>query len=660
MGLQKLSTNVNKRANQSIIRTIFGLCLLAGIIVLGLIVSNTNKDNVKQVKLYSAQVDITMAEKTSFINTVAAGISSGSVTGDYHAYVDQMVEQYGDVSAVYVCLKESGVKYKDGIMTYMSGGWIPPEDFVVSERSWYQGAAGMDGVYVSEPYVDEQSGGICITLSKAIYQGGNLIGVAGMDMYMDDLVGLIESSYQGGNYVFLVSNEGTILTHPNEKFALSTDTSSTVAEALKGKYESVCANALKNKVLFDYSGGLKMAISHPSEITGWNVVSVTTLNSVIITLIIIIVLGIGLGIVIGKIAKRSLLNGIGPMFTPLEELASNISKISEGKLDYSFEVDDQSQEVYSLSVALNNTMKELQHYITEITNTVTAISEKNLDFTVDGEYTGDYENIKIALTNILQVLNESFSQINEQADTVLHYSENLSDTSEAVADAATAQSASVQSASDEMKKLTENMEQIVSYAVSIKENTDTTNESLNNGKQEMDELVEAMDEIVNCYDEIAGFVSEIENIASQTGLLSLNASIEAARAGEAGRGFAVVASEISTLSDSSSQSSARISAIIEKSMDAVAKGKELVKTTEQAIQDSVRCSEENTAMVNEIVTFVETQKTSAGEISNSLREISEMVENNAASAQENSAISTHLGECAKSLMDTIAQFRLHQ
>ena len=660
MELQKLSSNVNERANLSIRRIIWGLCLLAGITVLAIIFSYTIKDNTKQVQLYSSQIDNAMSEKVAFINTVATGVSSGTVQSDYYAYVDTLVEQYDDISAVYVCVKQDGVIYADGIMTYMSGGWLPGEDFVVSERSWYAGAANTRGVYVTEPYVDEQSGNICITLSKAIYEDGSLIGVAGMDMYMDDLVALIESSYNGGNYVFLSSKEGVILTHPNRDIALSNDKSTTVSDALGGKYKSVCKEKLKTKLIWDYSGGPKFAISNIAETTEWNVVAVISLTWVMIVIVLIILLAVVFGLILGKLAKQQMIKGINPMFSPLEELAANVSKISDGELDYIFNVDEQSQEVNALSRALNNTMQSLQHYISEITNTVTSISEKNLNFSVDGEYAGDYEKIEIALIDIIKVLNESFTQINEQAATVLQYSENLSATSKNVASAAAMQSESVINASREMKSLTDNMERIAEFASSIKANTNNVNERLAIGNEEMNELVLAMDEIAGCYDEIAGFVTEINAIASQTNLLALNASIEAARAGEAGKGFAVVADEIGALSASSSQSSAKIRDVIAHSLTSVEKGKEFVAKTNKTISDSADYSANNTRMVDEIVKFVETQKNSADEISSSIKEISEMIKNNADSAEENSEISLHLGTCAQALMDTIAQFQLKE
>lgn len=659
MELQKLSTNVNKKADSSVRRVIAGLCVLAGVIVLALIVFYTIRSSRERVQLYSSEIDSTMSEKMAFVNTVAVGAASVQ-NKDYRAYVDAMAEQYEDVSAVYVCVPQEGVVYKDGIMTYMSGGWIPEDDFVVSDRPWYSDAIASDDVCVSEPYVDEQTGNICITLSKAIFRNGSVAGVAGLDMYMDDLVALIEGSYDGGNYVFLTTGQGTILTHPDEEIALSNETSATVAEALGGKYAGVCGSELTTKMIWDYSGGPKFAINNKAETTGWNVVAVMSLGGVLAVILITIALAVIFGILLSSLVRRQMTGGINPMFEPLEELAANVGRISNGELDYNFRIDEQSQEINALSLALNNTMKGLKHYISEITSTVTAISEKNLAFEVDGDYTGDYEKIKDALVDIERVLNESFTEINEQAAAVLQFSENLSATSEDVAQAATMQSEAVVNASNEMKKLTDNMEKISEYASSIKENTDSVSTHLTTGSDEMNELVTAMDEIASCYEEIAGFVTEINGIASQTNLLALNASIEAARAGESGRGFAVVADEISALSASSSQSSAKISTAINNSLASVERGKELVARTDKTISDSAECSAGNTQMVDEIVAFVETQKNSADEISASIGKISEMVGNNAASAEENSAISSNLGECAKSLMDMIAQFRLRQ
>ena len=75
MELRKLSVNVNKKTNASIQKLFLGLCVLAGMVILAIILGNATKNNRKQVELFRAEIDKSMSEKIAFIDTVAAGMA---------------------------------------------------------------------------------------------------------------------------------------------------------------------------------------------------------------------------------------------------------------------------------------------------------------------------------------------------------------------------------------------------------------------------------------------------------------------------------------------------------------------------------------------------------------------------------------------------------
>ena len=150
-------------------------------------------------------------------------------------------------------------------------------------------------------------------------------------------------------------------------------------------------------------------------------------------------------------------------------------------------------------------------------------------------------------------------------------------------------------------------EQLLKYKVNGEQ-------KMEDSKKQMAQMREAMDKIQESSKQVVGVIKAIEDIASQTNLLSLNASIEAARAGEAGKGFAVVAGEIGGLADESADTVNTTRNLINVSLDEIEKGNTIVNDVIASLDNAVERVRIANGMIQETAQVADVQMKSIDQI----------------------------------------------
>nr|WP_281169454.1 methyl-accepting chemotaxis protein [Solimonas soli] len=172
------------------------------------------------------------------------------------------------------------------------------------------------------------------------------------------------------------------------------------------------------------------------------------------------------------------------------------------------------------------------------------------------------------------------------------------------------------------------------------------------------EVVTTMASISEASKKIADIIGVIDGIAFQTNILALNAAVEAARAGEQGRGFAVVASEVRNLAQRSASAAKEIKALIVDSSDRVGTGAKLVEQAGRTMDEIVGSVKRVTDIMGEITAASQEQSQGIEQVNQTITQMDEVTQQNAALVEEASASARSLEEQASGLAASVARFRL--
>ncbi len=377
----------------------------------------------------------------------------------------------------------------------------------------------------------------------------------------------------------------------------------------------------------------------------------------VIIFIVIVAAGLAIAVVttmIGKIITNSITE-------PVKQIDAAVASLRKGELSNVEMLTYESEDEFGDTIRnLKEAMGILADYVREISVEVKAIAQGDLTRNGDDitDFLGDFSELKTSLLYILKRFNSTLTEISNLAEQVSSNSSEVENASKSLADGATEQAGVIEELNATIDTVVDMAEDTAKETQNASARVKASANKANEEKEKMNELLTEMEHITEISKEIGNIITDIEDIASQTNLLSLNASIEAARAGEAGKGFAVVADQIGKLAADSAKSAVNTRDLIDKTLVEIEKGNTITRTTADAFNQIITDMESFAELAENTMEKANSQAESLEQIGQGIEQLSGVVQGNAASSEENTAISINLAEGAAKMHDRVNIFKL--
>lgn len=538
----------------------------------------------------------------------------------------------------------------------------------ISGEPFFQ-AAVLGNSYMSTPYIDGSDSYLMV--AAPVREGDVVKGVLYFQCDTDILQSIIDGLQIGEEgEAYILDKDGTTIAYVDQESVMSRENVMQEAIANPGNEGLQTVAAIERRMVagevgverFYYAEDQSNNIQSYAPISGtdgWSI-AVTidedefmrpadygSLFQIIICVAVCIIV-----IVISLKVSHSIA-------APVVKCANRLLTLSQGDLRSPVPQVKSRDETRILADSTAQLVKDFGGIVHEMESVLGAIANGDLSREVSGQcYPGDFAVLWESLRVIIEKLNSTMAGIVSASGSVSTGSDQVASTAAALSQGAMEQTDAVEELSGTISNMSTEAKGIAQLTAQTKEVVNGAGEKLQESSEYIDSLNQAMSQITESSNEISRIIDTIENIAFQTNILAINASVEAARAGESGKGFAVVAEEVRNLAIRSDQAAKATQELIGRSVRAVEDGSQVVEKVTDSVITAVQLAGQAVEQMEQVAKAVGDQTDAIERVASGIGQISGVVQNNSATAQESAATSQELSGQAEMLKHLVSSFRL--